>query len=65
MDVTTAPETLPSDPDELRALLLAERVWHAAELVAARSSAEEEIARLRQIIRELRRHRFGRRAVFG
>ena len=62
MDVTTAPETLPSDPDELRALLLAERVRHAAELVAARSSTEEEIARLRQIIRELQRHRFGRRA---
>ncbi|QCG98123.1 hypothetical protein E6C67_31015 [Azospirillum sp. TSA2s] len=61
-DVTTAPETLPSDPDELRALLLAERLRHAAELTAARSSAEEEIARLRQIIRELQRHRFGRRA---
>lgn len=62
MDVTTAPETLPSNPDELRALLLAERLRHAAELTATRSSAEEEIARLRQIIRELQRHRFGRRA---
>lgn len=59
--MTAAPEPLPSDPDELRALLLAERVRHAAELTAARSSAEEEIARLRQIIRELQRHRFGRR----
>lgn len=60
--MTTAPETLPSDPEELRALLLAERAQHATELIAARSSAEEEIARLRQIIRELQRHRFGRRA---
>ena len=60
--VTTAPDLLPSDPNELRALLLAERAQHAAELSAARSRAEEEIARLRQIIQELQRHRFGRRA---
>lgn len=60
--VTTAPDLLPDDPNELRALLLAERARHAAELVAARSRAEEEIARLRQIIQELQRHRFGRRA---
>jgi len=39
--------TLPDDPDLLKAMLLAER-------------AESE--RLRQIIRELQRHRFGRRA---
>ena len=39
--------TLPDDPDLLKAMLLAER-------------AEGE--RLRQIIRELQRHRFGRRA---
>ena len=40
-------ETLPNDPDRLKAMLLAER-------------AESE--RLRQIIKELQRHRFGRRA---
>ena len=39
--------TLPDDPDLLKAMLLAER-------------AESE--RLRQIIKELQRHRFGRRA---
>lgn len=60
--VTTAPDLLPDDLNELRALLLAERTRHAAELMAARSRAEEEIARLRQIIQELQRHRFGRRA---
>ena len=38
---------LPDDPDLLKAMLLAER-------------AESE--RLRQIIREMQRHRFGRRA---
>ena len=40
-------ETLPDDPDALKAMLLAER-------------AQNE--RLRQIIKELQRHRFGRRA---
>ena len=40
-------EALPDDPDRLKAMLLAER-------------AESE--RLRQIIKELQRHRFGRRA---
>jgi transposase len=45
--VTNAPEPLTSDPSTLREMLLAER-------------AENE--RLRQIIRELQRHRFGRRA---
>jgi len=43
----TAVEALPDDPDRLKAMLLAER-------------AESE--RLRQIIKELQRHRFGRRA---
>jgi hypothetical protein len=42
--VTSAAEALPDDPDLLKAMLLAER-------------AESE--RLRQIIRELQRHRFG------
>ena len=43
----SAAEALPDDPDLLKAMLLAER-------------AESE--RLRQIIKELQRHRFGRRA---
>jgi transposase len=45
--VASTAVTLPDDPDLLKAMLLAER-------------AEGE--RLRQIIRELQRHRFGRRA---
>ena len=45
--MTSAVEALPEDPDLLKAMLLAER-------------AESE--RLRQIIKELQRHRFGRRA---
>jgi hypothetical protein len=45
--VTDTASVLPSDPDALQAMLLAER-------------AENE--RLRQIIKELQRHRFGRRA---
>jgi hypothetical protein len=45
--VTSAAEALPDNPDLLKAMVLAER-------------AESE--RLRQIIRELQRHRFGRRA---
>jgi transposase len=45
--VTSPAEALPDNPDLLKAMVLAER-------------AESE--RLRQIIRELQRHRFGRRA---
>jgi transposase len=45
--VTSAAEALPDNPDLLKAMVLAER-------------AESEL--LRQIIRELQRHRFGRRA---
>jgi transposase len=45
--VTDTAATLPDDPDTLKAMLLAER-------------AESE--RLRQMIKELQRHRFGRRA---
>src|SRR2546429_9802008 len=44
-------DSLPTDLDGLRALLLAERTHHA-----------EELERLTAIIRELQRHRFGRRA---
>jgi hypothetical protein len=40
-------DVLPDDPETLKAMLLAERC---------------EIERLRQIIKELQRHRFGRRA---
>ena len=45
--MTTATPALPDDPNLLKAMLVAER-------------AESE--RLRQIIKELQRHRFGRRA---
>src|SRR5262247_3606020 len=47
----TPGDSLPTDPEALRALLLAERTHHA-----------EELERLTAIIRELQRHRFGRRA---
>jgi hypothetical protein len=40
-------DALPDDPETLKAMLLAERVQNE---------------RLRQIIKELQRHRFGRRA---
>src|SRR6266567_6515348 len=43
----TATESLPDDANALKAMLLAERVQNE---------------RLRQIIKELQRHRFGRRA---
>src|SRR4030081_3782123 len=49
--VMSASDSLPSDPDALRTLLLAERERHA-----------EELDRLTAIIKELQRHRFGRRA---
>jgi transposase len=70
--VTTNPDPLPQNVDALRALLLAERARHAAELAAAQAAAghaarerdlaHDEIERLRLIIQELQRHRFGRRA---
>jgi hypothetical protein len=55
--VTTVPDSLPTHAKALRALLLAERARHAEELAAARNEAE----RLTAIIKELQRHRFGRR----
>jgi transposase len=64
-DVTTAPDSLPTNAKTLRALLLAERARHAEELAAARKEATErdhEIERLVAIIKELQRHRFGRRS---
>jgi transposase len=45
--MTATADSLPDDPDTLKAMLLAERV---------------RSARLEQIIKELQRHRFGRRA---
>ncbi|HEY5411069.1 MAG TPA: IS66 family transposase, partial [Caulobacteraceae bacterium] len=54
-------QALPSDVETLTALLLKERAEHAAALVA-KDHAHAEIERLRQIIKEMQRHRFGRRA---
>ena len=62
----TAPDSpLPTTAKALRALLLAERTRHAEELAAARGEADRaqgELERLMAIIKELQRHRFGRRA---
>lgn len=49
--MTGLADALPQDVDALQALILAERAAHAA-----------EAERLRQIIKEMQRHRFGRRA---
>ncbi len=51
-------EPLPDDAAALKALLLAERAGHAVALAERDAEAE----RLRQIIKALQRHRFGRRA---
>ena len=51
-------DDLPTDPEALRALLIAERTRHAQEI--ARIAGERD--RLRAIIHELQRHRFGRRS---
>jgi transposase len=58
-------DTLPTNPDALRALLLAERARHAeavARIEQERDAAIGESARLRAIIQALQRHRFGRRS---
>src|ERR1700731_236928 len=63
--MTTVPDSLPTNAKALRALLLSERARHAEELAAARgeaSHAHDEISRLMAIIKELQRHRFGRRS---
>src|SRR4030088_1179948 len=67
-----APDSLPTHAKALRALLLAERATHAEErarhadeLSSARHETDHvrgEIARLMAIIKELQRHRFGRRS---
>src|SRR6185437_12933255 len=49
--MTVLAEPLPDDAAALKAMLLAERAAHLA-----------ETERLKQIIKELQRHRFGRRA---
>ena len=49
---------LPSDPEALRALIIAERARHAERIAEFVSESD----RLRAIIRELQRHRFGRRS---
>jgi transposase len=56
--VTLNVDNLPTDPEALRALLIAERARHAAEI--ARVGSERD--RLRAIIVALQRHRFGRRS---
>jgi len=67
--VTRAADSLPTKAKALRALLLAERAQHGEELAAARNEATQQIAerdheieRLMAIIKELQRHRFGRRS---
>lgn len=58
-------DTLPTDPEALRALLLAEWARHAettARIAQERDAPVEEGARLRAIIQELQRHRFSRRS---
>jgi len=58
----TAPlDDLPDDVEALRALITAERADHTA-VLRERDRAHEENARLRQIIKALQRHRFGRRS---
>jgi transposase len=57
-DVTLDVDNLPTNPEALRALLIAERAQHAAEM--ARVGSERD--RLRAIIIALQRHRFGRRS---
>jgi transposase len=56
--VTFHADNLPTDAEALRALLIAERAHHAAAL----ARAETERERLRAIIHELQRHRFGKRS---
>jgi len=56
---------LPSDPETLQRLLLAERVSHAVEIARLAEERDRALSvseRLRAIIHELQRHRFGRRS---
>src|SRR5665213_4234374 len=54
-------EGIADDVETLKAMLLKERAEHAAALLA-KDHAHAEIERLHQIIKEMQRHRFGRRA---
>ena len=56
--MTASASPLPKDAETLAAMLIAERTAHAAALAERDAEAE----RLRQIIKALQRHRFGRRA---
>jgi hypothetical protein len=63
--VTSHADTLSTDPDALRELLLAERARHAetiARIAQERDAAVGESVRLRAMIQALQRHRFGRRS---
>lgn len=58
-------DALPPDAELLERLLLAERQRHAEELEQAAlrlQARDQEIDRLSAIIKELQRHRFGRRS---
>jgi transposase len=56
--MTATASALPKDAETLAAMLIAERTAHATALAERDAEAE----RLRQIIKALQRHRFGRRA---
>src|SRR4051794_30803605 len=63
--MTNDADSLPESAKALREMLLAERARHAAEFAAvsqARDHAQGEMRRLMDIIKELQRHRFGRRS---
>jgi transposase len=59
--VTLDLENLPTDPEELRTML-AQAAARIAEIESERDAARGEADRLRGIIQELQRHRFGRRS---
>jgi transposase len=54
--VTASPDPLPDDIDALRALVIAERARHAAEIAAR----DVEVARLQAMLQAMQRARFGR-----
>jgi transposase len=56
MSASPPSEELPDDPAALRALILAERARHAAEI----ASRDNEVARLAAIIKKLQRRQFGK-----
>lgn len=56
MSASPPSEELPDDPAALRALILAERARHAAEI----ASRDNEVARLAAIIKKLQRGQFGK-----